>query len=160
MSPARFWCTSWASAASRSWSGTATSAAAVLSAAANLSVDLAVAPSVLSTATGADRKTVVDATGLSASKVEAELMWQPLNAKQVALTWRFPVETLDGNHYFDYTVDADSGKVWTRIDWTAAASYKAYKEPVESANHSTPAQPADGRVVITNTAHPTASQLG
>lgn len=135
---------------------------AVLSAAANLSIDLAVAPSVVSSAKagGPQRKTTVDATGLSKSNVEAELMWVPLNAKQVALVWRFQVETLDGNHFFDYTVDSDGGTVWTRIDWTASESYRAYKEPAESANHTTPAQPADGRTVVVNPASANASPLG
>ncbi len=134
---------------------------AVLSAAANLSVDLAVPPSVVSSvASGPERKTIVDATGLSKSNVEAQLMWVPVNAKQVALVWRFQIETLDGNHHFDYTVDADSGKVWTRVDWVSSASYRAYKEPVESANHSSPAHPADGRVVVSNPADATASPMG
>ncbi len=134
---------------------------AVASAAANLSVELAVPPSAVSSiAPGAERKTIVDAAGLSKSNVEAQLMWVPVNAKQVALAWRFQIETLDGNHHFDYTVDADSGKVWTRMDWTTSASYRAYKEPVESANHSSPAHPSDGRVVVTNPADATASPLG
>jgi extracellular elastinolytic metalloproteinase len=134
---------------------------AVASAAANLSIDLAVSPAAVSTlAATPERKTVVEAPGLSRSPIEAQLVWMPLNAKQVALAWRFQVDTADGNHHFDYTVDADSGKVWTRGDWTASDSYRAYKEPVESANHSSPAQPADGRVVISNPANTTASPLG
>jgi extracellular elastinolytic metalloproteinase len=134
---------------------------AVASAATNLSVDLAMPPSVVSSAaSGVERKTNVDATGLSKSPVEAQLMWLPINAKQVALVWRFQVETLDGNHWFDYTVDASTGKVWTRIDWVASDSYRAYKEPVESPSHSVPAAPADGRVVVTNPADATASPQG
>ncbi len=134
---------------------------AVASAAANLSVELNAYPSLVSVAApGAERRTIVSAPELSRSDIEAQLMWVPINAKQAGLVWRFQVETLDGNHHFDYTVDADSGKVWTRIDWTAGASYRAYKEPVESANHSSPAHPSDGRVVVTNPADGTASPLG
>lgn len=134
---------------------------AVLSAAANLSVELDVAPSVVSTlASGVERKTLVEAAGLSKEKVEAQLVWMPINAKQLALSWRFQIETLDGNHYFDYVVDADSGKVWSRIDWVASDSYRVYPEPVESPNHTSPVPPADGRVVRTNPANATASPLG
>jgi extracellular elastinolytic metalloproteinase len=126
---------------------------AVAAAAANLSLEVPVAPSVIKTAlVSAERRTQVSAPGISKEIVEAQLMWLPINAKHVALVWRFQVETLDGNHHFDYTVDAETGKVWTRIDWTASDSYRAYKEPVESANHSNPPQPADGRALVTNPA--------
>lgn len=134
---------------------------AIASAAANLSVELAQPPKVVSKwSAGVKQGALVDATGLSAAVVDTQLMWTPINATQVALAWHFQIETLDGNHYFDYTVDAGSGKVWTRFDWISADSYRAYKEPVESANHSTPAQPADGRVVVLNPADPAASPLG
>ncbi len=39
-------------------------------------------------------------------------------------------------------------------------SYKVYPIPVESPNHTTPAPPADGRVVVTNPANSTASPFG
>lgn len=134
---------------------------AVASAATHLGVELASAPALLSTAmVSAERRSKVSATGLSQQPIEARLMWLPINVKEVALVWNFQVETLDGNHHFDLTVDAHSGKVWTRIDWTAADSYRAYREPVESANHSSPPQPADGRTVATNPANTVASRLG
>jgi len=134
---------------------------AVASAATNLSVELAMPPrAILASTDSAERRTLVDASGLSRAAVDSQLMWIPVNATQVALAWRFQIETLDGNHHFDYTVDADTGKVWTRFDWTSSDSYRAYREPVESANHSSPAQPADGRVVITNPADANASPLG
>ncbi len=135
--------------------------AAVASAAKNLSVALAVQPSVVATAlVSAARRTEVAAPGLSTSKVVAQLMWLPINAASVALVWNFQIETVDGNHHFDYTVDASTGKVWTRIDWTASDTYRAYKEPVESANHSAPAQPSDGRTLIVNPHSTNASPLG
>jgi extracellular elastinolytic metalloproteinase len=133
---------------------------AVASAALNLSVELPAQPRVTAAFDGTERRTVVEAAALSKAPVASQLMWIPVNAKQLALAWRFQVETLDGNHLFDYTVDADTGRIWTRFDWVTSDSYRAYKEPVESANHSTPAQPADGRVVITNPANPDASPLG
>jgi extracellular elastinolytic metalloproteinase len=134
---------------------------AVLSAAANLSVDLAEAPSVASSiASGVERKTVVDAPGLSKEAVEAQLMWMPVNAKHLALVWRFQIETLDGNHYFDYTVDAETGKVWSRADWVASDGYRVYPEPVESPNHTSPLPPSDGRVLVTNPANAAASPQG
>ncbi len=132
---------------------------AVLSAAANLSLSLGARPESVSAIARGDR-TLIDAPGLSKELILTQLVWLPVNGKQVALVWRFQVETLDGNHLFDYTVDAEDGAVWTRFDRTDSDSYRAYKEPVESANHSSPPQPADGRVVITDPADPTASPLG
>lgn len=135
--------------------------AAVASAAANLSVELKAQPQVLSTSlVSAERRTKIAAAGLTNEPIEAQLMWLPINAKQAALVWRFSFETPNADHHFDYTVDAQSGKVWTRTDWTASDSYRAYKEPVESANHSAPAQPADGRTLIVDPATASASPLG
>jgi extracellular elastinolytic metalloproteinase len=133
---------------------------AVAAAADNLSVSLGSDP-VASVAplAGVERRTLIDAPDLSRGTIDAKLMWVPVNAKQVALVWNFQVETLDGNHHFDYAVDADTGKVWTRFDWTNSDSYRAYREPVESANHSSPPQPADGRVLIANPHNTTASPL-
>lgn len=134
---------------------------AVARAAANLSVAMATPPKVLSTSNGSvEKRTLLDAAGVSQSVVDSQLMWLPINGQQVALAWRFQIDTLDANHHFDYTVDAATGKVWTRVDWVSADSYRAYPAPVESANHANPAQPADGRVVISNPADPTASRLG
>jgi extracellular elastinolytic metalloproteinase len=134
---------------------------AVASAAANLSIELTVQPRVFIRSTAAhERRTTIDAPGLARTAVVAQLMWLPINAQHVALVWRFQVDTLDGNHHFDYTVDATTGKVWTRIDWVSGDSYRVYKEPVESANHSSSPPPADGRVVISNPANADASPLG
>jgi extracellular elastinolytic metalloproteinase len=133
---------------------------AVASAAANLSVELPRQPRASATIGGVEQRTMVDAAGLSKAAVDSQLMWVPVNAKQVALAWRFQVETTDGNHMFDYTVDASTGSVWTRFDWTSSDSYRVYKEPVESANHSSPAQPADGRVLVADPANADASPLG
>ena len=134
---------------------------AVASAAANLSLDLADAPQALSPALAdAERRTLIDAPELSRAVVDSQLAWIPVNGNQAALAWRFQVETLDGNHLFDYTVDAETGKVWTRFDWVNSDSYRAYQEPVESANHASPPAPADGRVVVADPADETASPLG
>ncbi|MCU0685919.1 MAG: extracellular metalloproteinase [Polyangiaceae bacterium] len=145
----------------RSTAPALSAAEAVEHAAANLSVGLTTRLQARSAATaGVEQRTLVDAPELSRAVVDAQLMWVPVNAAEVALVWRFQIETLDGNHHFDYTVDAATGKVWTRFDWTASDSYRAYEEPVESASHSNPAQPSDGRVVISNPADPTASPNG
>ena len=37
------------------------------------------------------------------------------------------------------------GRVWTRLDWVAADTYKVYQMPVESPYYSVPPTPGDGR---------------
>ncbi len=133
---------------------------AVASAAANLSVELAVQPRRVSPpAAGVEQRTVVDAKGLSKVPVDAVLVWFPVSAKEVALAWNFQIQTLDDNHHFDYVIDANTGKTWSRIDWVSTDSYRAYKAPVESANHSTPPQPIDARDLIVDPADPATSPL-
>jgi extracellular elastinolytic metalloproteinase len=134
---------------------------AVLSAADNLSLELIEEPTVMSAvAGGAEQRQLIEAPELSQASIDARLAWLPINGQKVALVWRFDVQTNDDNHHFDFTVDAEKGNVWTRFDWTNSDSYRVYAQPVESANHSTPPQPADGRVVATNPAFADSSPLG
>lgn len=137
-----------------------TAAQAIQSAASNVNVKLPALPVAVSNQASVDQRATFSAPEFSKAPIAARLMWLPINAKKAALVWQFDVELPDGNHWFDYTVDAETGKVWTRFDWVKNDSYRAYNRPVESANHSTPAQPADGRTVISNPANATASPQG
>lgn len=134
---------------------------AVASVAANLSVELLKAPAVTGSLVGTKKEnlTRVEAPELSKAPIDAELMWLPVNGKHLALVWRFQVQTTDSEHWFDYTVDANTGEVWTRFDWVAADAYRVYPEPVESPQHTTPLPPADARVLRVNPANPAASPL-
>jgi extracellular elastinolytic metalloproteinase len=88
----------------------------------------------------------------------------PFPAGGARLVWNFQLESGDGRHLWDLTVDAESARVWTRIDWVAEglgdARYKIYAPPVESPNHTTPSPPADGRAIRDNPWDPTASPFG
>ncbi len=90
----------------------------------------------------------------------ARLMYLPIRAGEARLVWNFQVETADSQHWYDVTVDAADGRVWTRIDWVAADTYKVYEIPVESPNHTSPLPPADGRTSQVNPANATASPFG
>jgi hypothetical protein len=70
------------------------------------------------------------------------------------------VHTLDSQHVYDMNGDAVDGRVWTRIDWVAADSYRVYDRPVESPIHTVPAPPADARTLALNPANLTASPFG
>ena len=108
-------------------------------------------------ARGARQETLLEAQSLSLEPIRASLAWLPIRPGEVRLVWNFQIHTLDQGHVYDFTVDAGSGKVWTRFDWVAADSYQAYPHPLESPNHAVPSPPADGREIVSNPADPTAS---
>lgn len=113
------------------------------------------------TPSGLEQRTTLQADGLSQDAIEAELMWLPIRRGEARLVWRFQVRTLDDQNWFDFTVDANTGKVWTRIDWVAAGtSHRVAEYPAESLNHLPTPPPADGRPVVATPADPTASPNG
>ncbi|MEE8524510.1 MAG: M36 family metallopeptidase, partial [Thermoanaerobaculia bacterium] len=93
--------------------------------------------------------------------VNPQLMWLPIQRGQVRLVWNFQLYTKDQQHVYDFTVDAASGMVWTRIDWVSAteAQYTVYPLPVESPIHTSPGPPSDARVLVIDPADLTASSL-
>jgi extracellular elastinolytic metalloproteinase len=99
------------------------------------------------------------ADALSSEEIEAGLMWLPIRAGDARLVWNFQLDVPGGEHWYDITVDAHSGKVWTRFDWVNSDSYRVYPQPVESPNHTTPLPPSDGRDLVSNPADSTASPL-
>jgi extracellular elastinolytic metalloproteinase len=90
----------------------------------------------------------------------ARLMWLPVRRGDARLVWNFQLETADLLHYYDFTVDARTGQVWTRFDWVAEADYRVYEQPVESPNHTSPTPPADGRTLEVDPQDATASPFG
>jgi extracellular elastinolytic metalloproteinase len=97
---------------------------------------------------------------LSSKDVTAALMIMPVRRGLARLVWNFQVWTPDGEHAFDYTVDSESGQVWTRTDWVSADQYRVYAQPVESPAHAVPGTPLDGRTLVTAPADALASPFG
>jgi extracellular elastinolytic metalloproteinase len=116
------------------------------------------APGLVSGAAGA-RQRVANA-GISLEPIDGTLMLLPVRPGEARLVWNFQIHTLDKQHMWDLTVDADTGQVWTRFDWVAGDQYRVYPQPVESPNHTTPLPPSDGRVLATNPANALASPFG
>lgn len=102
-------------------------------------------------------RTRVEAANLSATVIDAALMWLPVRKGDVRLVWNFQIHTLDDEHAYDFTVDAASGQVWTRFDWVAADQYRVYPAPIESPTHAPAPPPADGRTTVIDPANLTAS---
>jgi extracellular elastinolytic metalloproteinase len=128
---------------------------AVAAASAHLRSPLRGQPRVLSAASGITRETLLDHAGISQEPIKATLMFLPIQQGVARLVWNFQIYTLDSQHAYDFTVDADSGGVWTRFDWVASDQYRVYQVPIESPNHSSPASPADGRTLQNNPADTT-----
>ncbi len=136
-----------------------TAADAVVAAGRHLGAAAPAAPRVVATYPGAQQVTRLIADQLSLEPVEARLMYLPAGA-DARLVWNFQLWTLDHDHVFDFTVDAVDGRVWTRYDWVADATYKVYPPPIESPLNATPAPPGDGRVIETDPWDLTASPWG
>ncbi|MDD5321663.1 MAG: M36 family metallopeptidase [Methylococcales bacterium] len=134
--------------------------AAVSKAAQHLGVSLTNPPKIINAATGVQQITSVDPGGISLEPIQGKLMWLPIHKGMMRLVWNFQIHTLDQQHVYDFTVDAESGKVWTRFDWVASDQYRVYARPAESPNHITPQPPADGRTLVNNPATATASPFG
>jgi extracellular elastinolytic metalloproteinase len=118
------------------------------------------APGVVSASAGVLQRTRVANAGISLEPIDGSLMLLPVRQGEARLVWNFQIHTLDKQHMWDLTVDADTGQVWTRFDWVAGDQYRVYPRPVESPNHTTPLPPADGRVLVTNPANSLASPFG
>jgi extracellular elastinolytic metalloproteinase len=106
------------------------------------------------------RRTVIEASSLSDRPIEATLMLLPITQGEARLVWNFQIWEPRGGDIADFTVDAETGKVWTRISWVADAQYKAYPIAVESPQHTTPLPPADGRVTLVDPHSVLASPFG
>lgn len=108
----------------------------------------------------ARQSTELSAPTLSHEPIRASLMLLPIASGQSRLVWNFQLWTPDGSDVSDFTVDAENGRLWTRISWTADADYKVYPIAVESPQHTSPAPPADGRVTLTDPHAVEASPFG
>ncbi len=97
---------------------------------------------------------------LSSQPIPARLLWLPIRAGEVRLVWLLEISTLDGQHLYEMTVDAETGKIWTRFDRTNDHSYRVYERPVESPIHTTPLPPADARTLAVDPEDATFSPVG
>jgi extracellular elastinolytic metalloproteinase len=134
--------------------------AAVRMAAVHLGIALAAAPALIGEPEGLARVSSVDNQGISREPIRGRLMWLPIRAGMLRLVWNFMIHTTDRQHMYDMTVDAMTGKVWTRFDQVASDSYRVYARPAESPNHVSPLPPSDGRTLLTNPANALASPFG
>jgi hypothetical protein len=110
---------------------------------------------VLTPPEGERRRSRLLAPALSRRDIDVELFWLTVSRNEVQLVWNFQVETPDGDHFYDFNVDAVSGKIWTRFDWTADGSYRVFAEPDESPIHG-----SQSRILVDGPEDLTASPNG
>ncbi len=128
---------------------------AVMTAMQHLGINMSTPPAELSSSEGIQQRTVVEHTGISLESIKANLMLLPVQLDDVRLVWNFQIFTLDEQHAYDMTVDAENSEVLTRFDWVDSDDYRVYSLPqVESPNHTTPLPPSDARTLITSATTP------
>jgi extracellular elastinolytic metalloproteinase len=115
-------------------------------------IGIDVAPSELGERKGRQQEVAVEHAGLSQQPIVAKLMYLPLRLGDVRLVWVFSIYMLDSQHWYEMTVDAQDGTLWTRFDLVASDSNRVYHRPVEAPTFATPLPPADGRTLQTNPA--------
>ncbi len=124
--------------------------------------------------------------GISQNPIPAKLVYDA-SGEQVRLAWNVIIYQLDGRHWWNVRVDANTGDVLSQNDWVAdehfaafegndfpasepvtfsptpvpdGSSYRVYHLPVESPNHSIPPSPADGRTLQDQPADAIGSPFG
>jgi len=133
---------------------------AVIAAAKHLGIAVQQPPSVLEKKTDHQQTTRLSSPGVSSEEIVARLQLMPIRVKDPRLVWNLQIHTLDHLHVYDITIDTASGRVWTRFDLIASASYQVYHQPSESPDHSLTLPLLDGRQTVYDPADPFASPLG
>jgi len=110
------------------------SAVDALSYAANaLGVTLTESPDEVIQAPGVSRYTVLHAPELSLDDIPVRLQYVATPAG-VELAWNMVLRTTDGEHWYDMSVDADTGEVLYSPDWISNATYHVHAIPNSDPN--------------------------
>lgn len=112
------------------------------------------APSVVRSSGDHAQSTVLGSSGVSLVQIPVELHYVPSPGGGVELSWKLNVQTVDGEHWYDVSVNADSGELNSMSDWVDDLnSYNVFPAPVEN--------PDDGsRALVVDPANLTASPFG
>ncbi len=148
--------------------------AGVEAAALHLGLTISEAIAVETQGRGADVASVLSEGGISRRKIPARLVWSI--GKTARLAWDMSIYEIGQDHWWSLRVDASTGEVIEKNDWvvhdrfdkpqrgsgvelapsggpakmfaaTFDSAYLVYPWPNESPHHTTPAPPADGRLL-------------
>ncbi|WP_238537822.1 M36 family metallopeptidase [Zavarzinella formosa] len=98
------------------------------------------------------KASLLSAPGISEDPVPAKLQYV-VTPDGVELAWKLVIRTTDGEHWYDASANASTGKLVANNDWVDHATYKALAIPNESVQDG-------GFSLITNPQDPTASPFG
>jgi extracellular elastinolytic metalloproteinase len=125
----------------------------VQDAARGLGLGLGQAPQVVHVKGGSAQETLFNRAGISLRPIPARLVWVP-TASGVRLAWNVTIDQTDGEHWWSANVDAATGALLSKVDYTASSdSYDVVPPPHES-------PPDGGRSLVTDPADPVASPFG
>ncbi len=110
-------------------------------------------------ASGAARARELGDGGISQSAIPVRLVYQRAAKGDLRLAWELVIDQLDGQHWWQITIDATSGDEVNRIDWVANDSHNVYPLPVEAPSFAG-STTTDLRTVVNNPANGTASPFG
>ncbi|GIK55951.1 MAG: hypothetical protein HND44_14210 [Chloroflexi bacterium] len=163
-----------------------TAAQAVQTAAAHLGLPLQTPLQTIERASGAAQETVFNADGISQNPIPARLVYDA-SGNEVRLAWNVIIYQLDGLHWWNVRVDANTGDILSQNDWVVydhfelpeggdlhgdqpvfyaptpvadGSSYRVFHLPVESPSHASPPAPADGRTLQDQPADAIGSPFG
>ncbi len=131
---------------------------AVASAALSLNLDVVEPLTALQRVGEADQLSVFSDGGISLDPIPVKLVIVPMKRGESRLAWNIVIKMRSGPDWFEMIVDADTGKLLVRYNWTAYDSYRVFPLPLES--------PQDGvglpgsHSVVVNPANLTASPFG
>ncbi|GAB3248614.1 M36 family metallopeptidase [Nocardioides dilutus] len=111
-------------------------------------------------AAGAEQARELGDGGISQDAIPVRLVYQLTKGGALRLAWQLGIYQLDGEHWWQSRIDAETGAELGKDDLVAADSYNVYPLPVEAPTFASPAPPADGRTNVTNPAIAAASPFG
>lgn len=102
----------------------------------------------LRTEGGDDQRAVFADASLSDSEIPVRLVYQPLEDGSVRLAWQTNLDLVGSPDWWNVSVDAITGEVLWKYNWTSYDSYQAipfppYSDPEDSGGQAVIADPAD-----------------
>jgi extracellular elastinolytic metalloproteinase len=103
---------------------------AVVAVAAPLRLTTTAEPRILKQSTDLMQTSIVSPSGVSTENIPAKLEWIA-TASGVELAWNLELQTPDGQHWYNVSVDASNGALLGGVDYSSHASYEVYEQPRE-----------------------------
>lgn len=107
-------------------------AQAILNAAASVNLAPNGDLTLLSLTTGPAESMVFSSAGMSRDSIPVSLNYLPITRGETRLVYNVVLNMPNTSDWFEMTVDAQTGQVWTRKNWTAYDSYLVFPFPFRS----------------------------